>query len=115
MPIRRSNRRRTRALAAGLLLLLASAARAETRVVLPGVARAAGVGGSRFESVLWLHNPSDASLPVDLTLVSAAGPSGPVRVSLAPRETRRVEDPVASLFGLEYRPVASLLGGEGRI
>ena len=84
-----------------LLLLLASAQiRAEERLLLAGVVRASGVAGSRFESAAWLHNPSDAALPVDLTLVTASGPAGTSRVVLGPRETRRLDDPVAGLFGL---------------
>lgn len=83
-----------------LALLVATQARGEERLLLPGVARAGGVAGSRFESVAWLHNPSDAPLGIDLALVTASGPAGTSRVVLGPRETRRLDDPVGGLFGL---------------
>lgn len=85
---------------AALLLLAFRAAGAE-RLVLPGVARASGAFGSRFVSTAWLHNPSDSPLGVDLELVAATGPAGTARLVLGPRQTLRVDDPVASLFGLE--------------
>jgi len=83
------------------ILLFAFRAAAEERLVLPGVAHADGVGGSRFVSTAWFHNPSDSQLAVDLALVVATGPAGTARLVLGPRETRRVDDPVASLFGLD--------------
>ena len=84
-----------------VLFLAALRADAENRLVLPGVARANGIGGSRFVSTAWLHHPSDVVLSVELGLVTSTGPAGPARLVLGPRETRRVEDPVGSLFGLE--------------
>lgn len=86
--------------AALALLLLAGSALAEERLVLPGIARADGVGGSRFVSTVWLHNPSDSALPVELALLTTSGPAGTSRVVLGPRETRRLDDPVGGLFGL---------------
>ncbi|MBI5441097.1 MAG: hypothetical protein HY900_07790, partial [Deltaproteobacteria bacterium] len=83
------------------VLFLALRAAGEERLVLPGVARANGVGGSRFVSTAWLHNPSDSPLAVDLELVAATGPAGTARLVLAPRQTFRLDDPVAALFGLE--------------
>ena len=83
------------------VLLLAFRAMGEERLVLPGVARANGAFGSRFVSTAWLHNPSDSQLAIDLALVAATGPAGTARLVLGPRETRRVEDPVGSLFGLD--------------
>ncbi len=83
------------------VVLLAFPATGEERLVLPGVARANGIGGSRFVSTAWLHNPSDSPLSVDLALVAAAGPAGTSRVVLAPRQTLRLDDPVSTLFGLE--------------
>ena len=95
-PVGRTPRRALLAAA----VVLSFPVRGEERFVLPGVARADGVGGSRFVSTAWLHNPSDAPLSVDLSLVAALGPQGSARVDLAPRETRRVDDPVGSLFGV---------------
>jgi len=89
------------AYALAAVLLFAFRAAGEERLVLPGVARANGVGGSRFVSTAWLHNPSDSPLAIDLALVAATGRAGQARLVLGPRETRRVEDPVDSLFGLE--------------
>ncbi len=83
------------------VVLLAFPATGEERLVLPGVARANGVGGSRFVSTAWLHNPSDSPLAVDLALVAATGPAGTSHVVLAPRQTLRLDDPVSTLFGLE--------------
>ncbi len=87
--------------AALLFSFCAFRATGEERFVLPGIARANGVGGSRFVSTVWFHNPSDASLGIDLALVAAGGPAGTARLVLGPRETRRVDDPVATLFGLD--------------
>ncbi|MBI5446692.1 MAG: hypothetical protein HY900_36420, partial [Deltaproteobacteria bacterium] len=83
------------------VLLLALRAMGEERLVLPGVARANGAFGSRFVSTAWLHNPSDSQLAIDLALVAATGPAGTARLVLEPRQTRRLVDPVASLFGLD--------------
>lgn len=89
-------------LAGALLVALGTAGgvRAEESLLLPGVARADGVGGSRFVSTAWLHNPSDSPLSVSLSLVATAGTEGNARLDLAPRETRRLEDPVGTLFAL---------------
>ena len=83
------------------VLLFALEAAGEERLVLPGVVRASGIGGSRFVSTAWLHNPSDSQLAVDLALVASTGPAGTARLVLDPRQTLRVDDPVASLFGLD--------------
>ena len=72
---------------------------AAERLVLPGVASASGAAGSRFVSTIWLSNPTDAPTGVQLGFVTPSGPaSPPVTIALAPRETRRVDDPVSSLF-----------------
>jgi len=99
MRVPRPSSARRLALLAAPLLLLGTDARSDQRVLLPGVARASGVGGSRFVSTAWLHNPSDDTLPIDLTLVTADGSTQAVRLTLSPRETRRVDDPVLTLFG----------------
>ena len=83
------------------VLLFALRAAGDERLVLPGVARANGVGASRFVSTAWLHNPSDSQLAVDLALVAATGPAGTALLVLGPRQTLRVDDPVGSLFGLD--------------
>ncbi|MBK9090050.1 MAG: carboxylesterase family protein [Holophagales bacterium] len=83
------------------ILLFAFRVAGEERLVLPGVVRAGGFGGSRFVSTAWLHNPSDSQLAVDLALVASTGPAGTARLVLDPRQTLRVDDPVASLFGLD--------------
>jgi para-nitrobenzyl esterase len=83
------------------VLLFAFRAAGEERLVLPGVARTSGVGGSRFTSTAWLHNPSDAPLTVELSLVSGSGASPEARIDLAPRQSRRLDDPILSLFGFD--------------
>ena len=90
--------RRSCALAS--ILFFALPATGEERLVLPGVARADGAFGSRFVSTVWLHNPSDTPLEVDLELLAATGRAGTTRLVLEPRQTRRLDDPVDSLFGL---------------
>lgn len=83
------------------VLFLSFRATGEERLVLPGVVRANGIGGSRFVSTAWLHNASDAPLAVDLELVAATGSAGTAHLVLGPRQTLRAEDPVAALFGLD--------------
>ncbi len=100
MRIRRSSLRWNQ-IVITLSLCFAASGVAETRLVMPGLARTAGVGGSRFESTAWLHNPADTSLEIDLSLVSSNGPTNLVRITLGPRETRRLDDPLLSLFGLD--------------
>ena len=87
-----------------LLALLSTRARpglAEERLVLPGVASSAGAAGARFVSTVWAHNPSDSPATVQFGLVTASGvASGAFSIPLSPRETRRLADPVQTLFGL---------------
>ncbi|MEO8587553.1 MAG: hypothetical protein ABI584_15410, partial [Acidobacteriota bacterium] len=79
--------------------LLALHARAEERLVLPGLASTAGIAGTRFVSTVWITNPSDAEISADLGLVTPAGPSSATpRVTIGPRATLRLDDVVASLF-----------------
>ncbi len=84
-----------------VVLLFACRAAGEDRLVLPGVARTDGAFGSRFVSTAWLHNPSDSPLEVDLELVATTGRAGTARLVLSARQTLRLDDPVASLFGLD--------------
>ena len=74
---------------------------AEERTILPGVASTTGAAGARFVSTVWLANPSDSPLALQIGLVTPSGSAGSlVPLNLGPRETRRIDDPVASLFGL---------------
>ena len=101
MRLRASGRGCRLGLAFAFLAVLSPPAEAGTELVLPGVVRASGVGGSRFVSTLWIHNPATAAVDVDLVLVTPEGTRGPVRLTVGPRQTRRVDDPVSSLFSLE--------------
>ncbi len=101
MRLRASGRGCRLGLAFAFLAVLPPPAEAGTELVLPGVARSSGVGGSRFVSTLWVHNPATTAVDVDLALVTPEGTRGPVRLTVGPRQTRRVDDPVSSLFSLE--------------
>ncbi len=98
MPARRRSIR-TAVLLAALAFVRAFPARAEERLVLPGLASTAGVAGTRFVSTVWITNPSDVEVTADLGLVTPAGPSSATpRVTVGPRTTLRFDDAVASLF-----------------
>ena len=95
-------------LATALALAIAPAARAGfpgTDVFIPAVARVAGSGGAQFYSTLWVTNLStSSSIPVEyrLLLQGQANPAPvSVRETLAPGETKRHDNVVTSLFGLE--------------
>lgn len=68
------------------------------------VVRAAGVNGIVFSTTLWIQNPGTDSAAVQLQLLEhdQANPQPRVAtLTLAPGETRRVENAVPSLFGIE--------------
>jgi para-nitrobenzyl esterase len=91
---------RIAALLAALLAARTFPAGAEERLVLPGLASTAGAAGTRFVSTVWLMNPNDVEVTADLGLVTPAGPApAAARVTIEPRATLRLDDPVAALFG----------------
>jgi hypothetical protein len=118
-------------IAASVLLLAASAARAAyspatTNGWLITSGRVAGVGGSLFRTDVWLFNP-DASAPVTATLVfhpavTTGAPAGAAvssaPISLAPRETRFFADVTLDTVpagdgvvgALEWQSSAPLMG-----
>ncbi len=97
---RRRTVRITTLFAALTALAAAIPARAEERLVLPGLASTAGIAGTRFVSTVWIANPSDAEVAADLGLLTPAGPAPATpRVTIPPRATLRLDDPVAGLFG----------------
>ena len=69
--------------------------------IVPGLANAAGANGTRFESTLYLTS-FGADTTVDLEFIPYAGevPPAPVTRSLKAGQTLRVDNAVASLFGL---------------
>ena len=74
--------------------------RAQESLVLPGLASTVGVAGTRFVSTVWIVNPGDVEVAADLGLVTGSGlASAAPRVTVPPRATLRLDDPVARLFG----------------
>ena len=69
--------------------------------IVPGLANAAGANGTRFESTLYLTS-FGADTTVDRVCIPEAGevPPAPVTRSLKAGQTLRVDNAVASLFGL---------------
>ena len=68
------------------------------------VVHAGGAGGVVFSTTLWIQNPGTVSANVQLRLLEhdQANPQPRVAtLTLSPGETRRVEDAVPSLFGIE--------------
>ncbi len=105
--------RRTRVNLAALLITIlqlglpapaALASFAGTDVVLPSVGRGSGQGGSQWYTTLWVHNPGDTAVDVQLSLylrdqVNPA-PDGVFNDSIPPGDTRRYTDAVSTLFGV---------------
>ena len=89
-----------------LLMLPARPARAGfsgTEAFVP-VVRAGGANGIVFSTTLWIQNPGTDSATVQLRLLEHDQANTQPRVAtltLAPGETRRVDDAVPSLFGIE--------------
>lgn len=100
MPFRRRPRRLPLLVAPVLLGALASAASAAT-LVIPGLARAPGKNGTRFESTLWVTNRSaeGARFTVDW-IPLPPGSAAQASLWLGPGESTRVDDAVLSLFGI---------------
>jgi hypothetical protein len=88
-------------LLAALLLLVASVASAATSI-LPGLARADGLGGARFVSTLWVTNLGVATEDFEFVLMPRGGtPLAPVVVPIEGGRTLEVVDPIGELFGLD--------------
>ncbi len=73
------------------------------RLVIPAVARASGVNGSRWRSDVHVRNPDDRAVSVELRYVpTAAGlPALEKTIALAANEIRVLADVLGGTFGLE--------------
>ena len=74
------------------------------RLIVPGVARLGGVGGSFFRTTMWMTNPETTSMIVRLRFFPGAGLSdgGPERfaiAALAPGQMIRYGDVLSDAFG----------------
>jgi subtilisin-like proprotein convertase family protein len=75
---------------------------ADASTVIPAVIHAEGAAGTRWRSDLWIFNGGDQDATVDLDFHTADGQRVVARaVTLAPGETRVLEDVVADTFDLE--------------
>ena len=74
-----------------------------TDLLLPVVGSVEGVGGSEFDSTLFLTNPSTGIAEVEIAFLPAGGRPGPVpfKDTIAPGATRVYEHVASSVFGLE--------------
>lgn len=73
-------------------------------VVLPAIGRVAGSGGSQFYTTVWLTNASDGAASVEIAFLPPAGsiaPPAPLLLTLAPRETRVLENAAEAAFGVK--------------
>ena len=75
-------------------------------LVLPGVARTAGSGGSLFRTTAWITNPADAPIRVRLRFRAGAGFQGgnaiaPAAVTIAAHETLAYADVLAEVFHVD--------------
>lgn len=72
----------------------------------PILARTAGVGGTQWVSDLAIHNMSDEQVEVGVQFLEADtanvfNPAFPDRFTMAPRETRMIDDALNTLFGFD--------------
>jgi para-nitrobenzyl esterase len=107
--------RRSLLFLSGLLFAPVWPAAGEERLVLPGVASVAGAAGARFVSTVWASNPSDSPTTSQFGLVTASGVASSISIALAPRETRRIADPVETLFGLSQTAGTLTVRSDGPI
>lgn len=72
-------------------------------VIVAVAGRAAGVGGSDFDSTLWITNPSTSVADVEIAFLrSGQGNASPVKTTdrLQPGQTKTYESAVSKLFGI---------------
>lgn len=84
------------------------------RLVIPAVARAAGVNGAFWKSDVILRNPGNAALTVTLRFVPESGAPLEVPVELLGYEIRQIPDVVSSIFQLQNGSGALFITPEGR-
>jgi len=73
-------------------------------VILPAIGRVAGSGGSQFYTTVWLTNASDATASVEIAFLPPAGSIAtppPLALTLAPHETRVLENAAETAFGVK--------------
>lgn len=74
----------------------------QQKLVLPSVGRTVGAFGSRWASDLTVYNPDAAPLELTLSFVpTGAKSSSSTRLTLLPKEIRRIADVVGTLFGAD--------------
>lgn len=83
--------------ALGLLALAANAA----QVVVPAVGTGGGIGGSRWQSDVMVHNTAPREIAVGMTLHLGTQGSRPQTFLLKPRQTMPLRDIVKSVFGVD--------------
>lgn len=73
--------------------------------VLVGLADTDGLAGTRFESTVWMVNPSRIGVRVALGLVPAIGLQAPAPASrwLGPGQTLRLDNALADLWGGRFK------------
>src|SRR5687768_6625127 len=102
----------TRLLVATTLLLVAlpsSAAFSGNDLFLPASGRVSGIGGSEFYTTVWVTNPGDIPVDIQIQFLPAgqANPNPPsFNDQLAPRQTKKYFNFVETLFNM-----AGVLGG----
>jgi hypothetical protein len=84
---------------------LATAGFAGTDVVLPSVGRGPGQAGSQWHASVWIHNPGNAAVDVQLSLYLRdqvnPSPDGVYNDTIPAGDTRCYTDAVSTLFGVE--------------
>jgi hypothetical protein len=104
----------------GLLLLAQPvfANFASNEIILPAAGRVIGAGGFEFITTVWLSNPTDHPITVQLQYL-LAGQANPdpatVEQTLAPRESKTYEDIAGTLFGIVGRLGAIRVRGSEEI
>jgi hypothetical protein len=91
---------------------------AARELILPAAGTVEGTGGSRFFTTLWLTNPTDTSVDVQVQYLIQGQPNPQppaVTVTLAPRENRVMENVAEEVFGLRGVLGALRIVATGRI
>src|SRR5688500_2802204 len=94
--------------------LLAPAARAELRAIVPVAGSTAGLYGSHFRTALQIHNRNDVAMSGHLVFRPVSGDAVTLPYSLAPREVRSWSDVVAEA-GIEGLASIDLIVLEGGV
>jgi hypothetical protein len=76
---------------------------ADSQLILPVAGRVSGSGGSEFYTTVWISNPGTERVNVDMQFSPRDGAPIPAAVSLAPGETRAIENITETIFGATQR------------